>query len=105
MQTLDGVNSGIYKVSTETSSYVINFNKKIAKRIPGDGLGVDPSNTGAVSLTSLRKDNEWFKFIEVSATVGSIMHIVCMAIADSDYTWRRSTIVRKIEKVDGRKKV
>lgn len=105
LTTLDDVKSGVYIVYTETSSYIINFNKGIAKRVPGGGLGKDPSTQGGVKVSLLRKDNEWFCILKVDATVGRIMNITCKAIADTDYTWRRTTIVRKIEKVDGRRKV
>ena len=105
LTTLDGVKSGVYVVYTETSSYIINFNKGTAKRIPGGGLGKDPDTQGDVKVSLLRKDNEWFEVLHVDATVGQIMNLTCKAIADIDYTWRRTTIVRKIEKIDGRKKV
>lgn len=105
LTTLDGVKSGVYAVYTETSSYIINFNKGTAKRIPGGGLGKDPGTQGDVKLSLLRKDNEWFEVVKVEAKVGDIMHLTCRALADFDYTWRRTTVVRKIKKIDGRRKV
>lgn len=105
MKSLDGVKTGVYQVTTETSSYIINLNKKIAKRIPGAGDGKDPNTNGDVKVSLLRKDNEWFEIIDVDATVGQIMNLTCKAIVDYDYTWRRTTVVRKIKKIDGRKKV
>lgn len=105
MKSLDGVKAGVYQVTTETSSYIINLNKKIAKRIPGAGDGKDPNTNGDVKVSLLRKDNEWFELIDVDATVGQTMNLTCKAIVDYDYTWRRTTVVRKIKKIDGRKKV
>jgi len=48
----------------------------------------------------------WFNLRAVHAAVGQIMHLDCEGLDNtSGYTWRRTTIVRKIEKIDGRKKV
>jgi hypothetical protein len=106
MNSLDGKTSGVYKVYTETSSYIINFNRGMAKRVPGDGMGRAPEEELEIEVVMLRGDNMWFNLRSVNATVGQIMHLDCEGIdATSGYTWRRTTIVRKIEKIDGRKKV
>jgi hypothetical protein len=106
MNSLEGKTSGVYRVYTETSSYIINLNRGIAKRIPGDGMGKAPEEKLEIETSTLRGDNKWFNLRGVHAVVGQIMHLDCSGISsDSDYTWRRTTIVRKIEKIDGRKKV
>jgi hypothetical protein len=106
MNSLEGKTSGVYKVYTETSSYIINLNRGIAKRVPGDGMGKAPEEELELEVVMLRGDNMWFNLRAVNATVGQIMHLDCEGIDNtSGYTWRRTTIVRKIEKIDGRKKV
>jgi hypothetical protein len=106
MNSLKGKTSGVYKVYTETSSYVINLNRGIAKRVPGDGMGKAPEEELEIEVVMLRGDNAWFNLRAVNATVGQIMHLDCEGLDNtSGYTWRRTTIVRKIEKIDGRKKV
>jgi hypothetical protein len=106
MNSLDGKTSGVYKVYTETSSYIINFNRGMAKRVPGDGMGRAPEEELELEVVMLRGDNKWFNLRAVSANVGQIMHLDCEGIDETNgYTWRRTTIVRKIEKIDGRKKV
>lgn len=106
MQSLDGIKSGVYIVYTETSSYVLNFNRMIAKRLPGTGLGSEPKADGAAVLLPMRGDNDWFGIVSVYAVVGQPMHLECTGIAeDALYTWRKTTLIRKIEKVDGRRKV
>jgi hypothetical protein len=106
MNSLEGKTSGVYKVYTETSSYIINLNRGIAKRVPGDGLGKAPEEELEIKISDLRGDNKWFSLRNVRAVVGQIMHLDCSGLGDeSGYTWRRTTIVRKIEKIDGRKKV
>jgi len=106
MNNLDGKTSGVYKVYTETSSYLINLNRGMAKRIPGDGMGRAPEEELEIEVVMLRGDNMWFNLRAVNATVGQIMHLDCEGLDNtSGYTWRRTTIVRKIEKIDGRKKV
>jgi hypothetical protein len=106
MNSLEGKTSGVYKVYTETSSYIINLNRSIAKRVPGDGMGKDPKEELELEVVMLRGDNAWFNLRAVHAVVGQIMHLDCEGIDGvGGYTWRRTTIVRKIEKVDGRKKI
>lgn len=106
MNSLEGKTSGVYKVYTETSSYIINLNRGVAKRVPGDGLGRAPEEELEIEVVMLRGDNMWFNLRAVNATVGQIMHLDCEGIdSTSGYTWRRTTIVRKIEKIDGRKQV
>jgi hypothetical protein len=106
MKSLEGKTSGVYKVYTETSSYIINLNRGIAKRVPGDGMGRAPEEELELEVVMLRGDNDWFNLRAVSAIVGQIMHLDCEGIdGTTGYTWRRTTIVRKIEKIDGRKKV
>ena len=106
MDSLNGKTSGVYKVYTETSSYLINLNRGMAKRAPGDGMGKSPEADMDIEVKSLRGDNLWFNLRSVYAVVGEVMHLDCQLVSnDSGYTWRRSTTVRKIEKIDGRKKV
>jgi hypothetical protein len=106
MDSLKGKTSGVYKVYTETSSYLINLNRGMAKRVPGDGMGKSPEAEMDSVVKSLRGDNLWFNLRNVYAVVGEVMHLDCELISEqAGYTWRRSTIVRKIEKIDGRKKV
>jgi hypothetical protein len=106
MKSLEGKTSGIYKVYTETSSYVINLNRNVAKRVPGDGLGKDPSTFLEAEVKELKGDNLWFSLRGIHAVVGQIMHLDCQGIHDEDvYTWRRTTIVRKIEILDGREEI
>lgn len=83
---LAGVTSGMFKVTTETSSYLLDFDKKKAKRNPGS------------DATQLRKDNTWFDFFSVMCKVGEPMFIWADVAGDPDtYTNRRTTNVTKIE--------
>lgn len=84
---LAGVTSGVFKVTTEGSSYVIDYDNKRAKRIPG------------VSAEAMRKDGDWFSFITVVAEVGGPMFIWASDIADIDgtFTNRRTSPVVLIE--------
>jgi hypothetical protein len=106
MKSLEGKTSGVYKVYTETSSYIINLNRGVAQRVPGDGMGKAPEEELEIEVVMLRGDNMWFNLRAVRAIVGQIMHLDCEGVdGTTGYTWRRTTIVRKIEKIDGRKKV
>jgi hypothetical protein len=93
MNSLKGKTSGVYKVYTESSSYIINLNRGLVKRVPGVGMALDG-------------DYLWIGLKDVYAVVGEIMHLSCSGLHPEDvYTWRRTTTVQRIEKIDGRKKV
>lgn len=84
---LVGITSGMFKVSTKNSSYLIDYDTKRAKRNPG---------TDAVEL---RKDHQWFPFITVVAEVGGPMFIWTSDVAteDNTFTNRRTSEVTRIE--------
>jgi hypothetical protein len=84
---LAGVTSGMFKVTTEGSSYIIDFDNKRAKRNPGTGA------------PELRRDNQWFNFMSVAAEVGGPMFIWTSDIAGEfdDLTNRRTSPVTRIE--------
>jgi hypothetical protein len=85
--TLTGVTSGMFKVTTENSSYIIDYDNKRAKRNPG------------VGATTLRKDNQWFPFVSVIAEVGGSMFIWTPDPANDPeaFTNRRTSPVSRIE--------
>lgn len=90
IKNLNGIKSGMYKVDTAANSvYLLDFD---------DLKGMRVNNSG----DTLRRDGEWFKFITVSCEVGKEMRIWTNDIADDDdiFTYRYSTPVLKIEKVD-----
>lgn len=84
---LAGVTSGMFKVTTEGSSYLIDYDQKRAKRNPGEGA------------VELRRDNQWFSFISVVAEVGSPMFIWTSDVAGEfdTFTNRRTSPVTRIE--------
>ena len=84
---LAGVTSGMFKVTTEGSSYLIDYDTMRAKRNPG------------TDAKDMRKDREWFSFISVVAEVGGPMFIWTSNVADVDdtFTNRRTSQVTRIE--------
>ena len=101
MNNLDGIKSGIYKVYTETSAYIIDFENTQAKRLPGEGLGANPNSKKKIEpqIADLHKDGEWFRFLTVSTAIGKEMAIWCIDVRDH-FTYRFSTDVMKIEKLE-----
>jgi hypothetical protein len=89
IKNLNGVKSGMYRVTTESSLYLFDFDNLRAMR-------TNDTNE------ALRRDGEWFNFITVSCQVGSQMAIWTNDIAQQKdtFTYRYSTIVKLIEKVD-----
>jgi hypothetical protein len=89
IKNLNGVKSGVYRVSTEKSIYLFDFENMQAMR------------TNSFD-ESLRRDGEWFKFITVACDIGKQMTIWTNDIATGGetFTYRYSTEVKLIEKVD-----
>jgi hypothetical protein len=85
--SLANTTSGMFKVTTESSSYLIDYDTKRAKRNPGP------------DANEMRKDNQWFDFISVVAEVGGAMFIwTSETPADEDaVTNRRTSPVVRIE--------
>jgi hypothetical protein len=102
VMTLDGISEGVWNVYTETSMYVVDLDKKIAKRKPGKGLGAaSASHNQGMKAAPMRADEEWFKVLGLYCEVGPSMTIICEGLATADiYTMRQTTWVRKIEKVE-----
>lgn len=84
---LAGVTSGMFKVTTQDSSYLVDYDTKRAKRNPGD------------EAREMSKDREWFGFISVVAEVGSAMFIWTSDVdeIDATFTNRRTSLVTRIE--------
>jgi hypothetical protein len=89
IKNLNGIKSGVYRVSTEKSIYLFDFENMQAMRT-------------TASNEALRKDGEWFKFITVACDIGKPMAIWTNNIAGGGetFTYRYSTEVKLIEKVD-----
>jgi hypothetical protein len=76
-----------YEVVTESSSYILNLDDKLAIRVPGK------------EAENLRKDREWFRIHKIlSCEIGKPMILLCSEINDrlDVFTTRRSTHVIKI---------
>lgn len=96
--TLDGINEGVWKVYTETSAYIIDLDKHRGIRLPGQGLGKDDRIAGEPFTASIKGDNAWFGLITIDAEVGKYMELIMSSF--DGFNWRRSTIVRRIEKLE-----
>ena len=96
-ELFDGA-TGLWNVQTETSSYVINMDERIAMRVPASGAGIHPDHAEnrIVVVNTLPHDNDWFSFTKLEqCEVGKVMYIY----EDSRLGKRRSTLVRKIQRV------
>lgn len=89
IKNLNGVKSGVYRVTTENSVYLFDFENLRAMRT-------------TTLNESMRKDGEWFNFITIACEIGKQMAIWTNDLAEhkDTFTYRYSTIVRSIEKVD-----
>lgn len=90
--------TGLWNVQTETSSYVINMDERIAMRAPWKGAGIHPDHTEnrIVVVNALPHDNDWFSFTKLEkCKIDESMYIY----EDSRLGYRKSTLVRKIQRV------
>lgn len=99
--TLDGIKEGVWRVYTETSMYLLHLDVMQGRRFPGSGLGQMPGTTEMPDVAALREDENRFKLISVECEIGKPMELLIQGLTDpSVITWRRSTFVRRIEKLD-----
>lgn len=90
---------GTYKVTTETSSYLIDFTNMTATRMPGDGGGCLPGLPEA-TVSTLRKDTEPIPMLRVpNPVVGERMELWLAIREDGTPTYRPTTYVRSIEPI------
>ncbi len=88
LDTLAGITSGMYQVTTETSTYLLDYDTKRAKRRPGP------------DAPEMKKDRDWFSFISVVCEIGGVMFIwTSDSDPDATFTNRRTSKVVKIEKM------
>lgn len=92
--------TGVFVVSTETSSYVMDLSARTALRIPGAGAGSVPDLPPA-ALSDLRRDGEALPIrMLLLCEVGKPMCIVVDLRGDDVTTLRRTTLVRSIEPLE-----
>lgn len=95
--SLKGISEGMWKVYTETSAYLMDLDNKLAMRLPGEGV----AQSDEAELAHLRGDGDWFTVHGFACEIGMVMTLICEGIAPSDiYTFRQTTLVKRIEKVD-----
>ena len=86
-----------WKVTTETSSYIIDFANMTATRLPGDGGGCLPDLPEA-TVSDLRKDACPILMLETpTPVVGERMELWLRIREDGTPTFRHTTYVRSIE--------
>ena len=89
--------TGLWNVQTETSSYLIDMDKRKAMRSPNTGAGIHPdyAENREVYVAKLPQDGDWFSFHTLKqCKVGEFMFIY-----EGSDGIRRSTIVCKITQV------
>jgi hypothetical protein len=96
MQTNLLESGGVWLVTTQTSSYIVDAENSQAKRIPSDA-----SSSIDYDVTSLRKDGEWFSVVRLEANIGESMKMLAFGISNSSEqaTLRQTTPVVSITRV------
>lgn len=87
----NGSATGTYKITTEHGTYyLVDFDSKKFKRVRAQGRN------------PLKRDGEWIPFISVSEIlIGDGMHFIMPPTsASGGDTWRQTTQVSSIEKVE-----
>jgi hypothetical protein len=92
--------SGVWQVTTETSTYVIDLDAGHCVRVPDAGLGQVPGMPPA-QVAAMRRDHEPISLVAVvKAEVGHPLLMVLDVRRDGVPTVRRSTVVRQIRRLD-----
>lgn len=97
IEELTDESTGLFNVQTETSSYLIDMDKRQAMRSPYTGAGIHPDHAEnrAVYVAKFDTDCEWFSFHALKqCKVGELMFIY-----EGSAGMRGTTIVRKITQV------
>lgn len=90
--------TGIWAVTTETSSYIVNLTENTVTRIPGD-LATPPL-TDIITAT-LRRDNTTVPLLMLRlCRVGEPMQLLLDIRGDGIPTLRTTTIVQSIEPIE-----
>ena len=90
---LIGSDTGVWKVITETSTYIFDLDSGTGRRIPGEGAGALPGRE--VVVNPLAGDLKWFPIVSMFCSLGETMYITSRGVHD----WKISTIVREIVSV------
>lgn len=91
--------SGLWQVTTETSTYVIDLDAGHCIRVPDAGLGQVPELPPA-KVAAMRRDQEPIALMAVPrAEVGQPLVLVLNLRGDGVVTVRQSTIVRDIRRL------
>lgn len=92
--------SGRWQVTTETSTYLLDLEERLATRVPDAGAGPPPGLAGP-PIASLRRDHEPVRIVEVvTCTIGAPLRLLLDIRRDGIFTVRTSTIVRDIRKLE-----
>jgi hypothetical protein len=95
MRTLMDTASGAYRVLTQSAEYLIDLDRKVLRRIPGDG-------GGEFEVALLRRDIELITLLQVvECTVGRPMSLLIdLHVLGVPYTARNTTPVVSIKPVE-----
>ena len=97
MERLELDDKGVWRVSTETSAYILDLDNGWGQRLPGEGLGVGPEHEGEiVAVMPLYVDGGKFRLYGLDCVLGERMFIM----TSGSGAWVHSTFVRKIERLE-----
>ena len=100
LTSVTDTDTGRYKVTTESSTYILDLDQRTLTRSPGDGAGTHPEATSAKYVAALRRDAETLTLHELITLRVDASMIANIQVRDDDVTTlRRTTIVRHIERL------
>jgi hypothetical protein len=100
---LSNADTGVWRVYSATSSYILDMNKRRGTRMPGTGIPFDGDEADGYYVSDLRQDGEWWDIVSiVNCRLGEYLEVLTTGISDDPdmYTYRRSTVIRRIERLD-----
>lgn len=100
---LSDADTGVWKVYSATSAYILDMNTRRGTRMPGEGLSYDDDSEAGYYVADLRQDGEWWDIISIAnCRLGEYLEVLTTGISDDPnvHTYRRSTVIRRIERLD-----
>lgn len=101
MDRLEDTATGTFQVTSETSVYLVDLDRRRLMRIPGAGEGPRVTDEGVqVILATLPGDHSWVPLFELlQCQLGQPMIALAEPRPDGSMVWRQTTLVQDIRPI------
>ena len=93
---------GVWQVTTETSTYLLDLDGQRIIRVPDTGAG-SQGGEGQIRVAALRRDHESIPLLRlISCEIGAPMQMLLDVRGDGVATLRTTTIIRELRQLPPR---